>query len=300
MSHPHALDLSLDDLLRLAADEDRTELDVTSRSLAAFAAAQGREIGDTAFGIRAKSPGVFAGRAWLERVAARAGWTLSFARSDGEELVAGDLVTSGTAPWEGLLGFERLGLNLLQHLSGVASATRALVREVDEAWRAHPERERFAAPGVYHTRKTLPLLRDEQIAAVLAGGGRAHRRDLSQRLLAKDNHKELLAQAGLSYADWVRFVIEEQGLGDSLFEADSADEALALAAAGARHLLLDNFEPEAVSRLLPRLPEAVEIEISGGLAAGRLAPYVRPGVHRLSVGSLTHSVRALDLSLELA
>jgi nicotinate-nucleotide pyrophosphorylase (carboxylating) len=289
---------TLDELVRLAADEDFVEADVSCRSLTAYLIAQGCDPERTVdFGIRAKEPGVFSGRPWLNAVAAHAGWTLSFARSDGEWLEAGDLACSGRAAWSRVLGFERLCLNLLQHLSGISTQTRSLVELIEAAWRAHPERGTFKAPGLFHTRKTLPLLRDEQLAAVLAGGGRAHRRDLSSRFMAKDNHKDLLTAAGLAYADWARQVAAETP--QALFEVDSADEALVLADAGVRCLLLDNFSPADVAALLPLLPVDMEIEVSGGLNAASVHAYVMPGVQRLSVGALTHSVRALDLSLEV-
>jgi nicotinate-nucleotide pyrophosphorylase (carboxylating) len=289
---------TLEQLVRFAASEDRVEADATCRSLAAHLRQSGADPErNLDFGIRAKEAGVFAGRLWLEAVSSHAGWRLSFARSDGEELQAGDLVCSARGRWDAVLGYERLCLNFLQHLSGISSQTRRIVDTLQAAWVAHPERARFEVPGLFHTRKTLPLLRDEQLAAVIAGGGRAHRRDLSSRFMAKDNHKDLLIAAGLDYAAWARQVAETTP--DALFEVDSPEEALVLADAGVRCLLLDNFAPQEIAALLPRLPSDIEIEASGGIRPETAAAYVMPGVQRLSVGALTHSVRALDLSLEV-
>ena len=165
-------------------------------------------------------------------------------------------------------------------------------------------------PGLYHTRKTTPMIRDFEIAAVIAGGGKAHRRDLAERILVKENHKQLLAlKEGTSYSEFAAFAMKrsvELKLPEPLFEVETIEEAKALVTVGCRCLMLDNFNPEQIRVVAPELHAMfralhgrdLELEISGGVNEANLAEYVLKGVDRISLGSLTHGVKSLDLSLD--
>lgn len=279
--------LNTENLFQAALEEDAVRFDVTTESLVA----QVGDLGTVRFVVKAKAPGILSGTRWL-RAAESLGkvYDLRFL-AEGQRIGCGDEVLSGRADLKTLLGVERSLLNGLQHLCGIATLTRRVVDRVNA--KAHSFRRK---PHVFHTRKTLPLWRDLQIQAVVAGGGHLHRHDLAQRILFKENHKYLLAKKGKNLRDYI------QGLGDSrataLIEVENETEALEAVACGAQHLLLDNFSPDQIAALLPKLPANLQLEVSGGLNEDNVLDYVMEGVDRLSLGALTHSVKALDLSLD--
>jgi nicotinate-nucleotide pyrophosphorylase (carboxylating) len=193
-------------------------------------------------------------------------------------------------------------LNLLQMLSGVSTQTQSYAKIIDEAYEAWPDddKERFEKPRLYHTRKTLPGLRAFQVYAAVVGGADLHRLHLADRVMLKDNHKQILEAQGLGFVDLVGWARSRPETASDLWliEVDSADEAMRLAAVGVKHLLLDNFSPALVREVLPALRSVESLEVSGGLRLETLADYVIPGVKRLSVGALTHSARSMDISME--
>jgi nicotinate-nucleotide pyrophosphorylase (carboxylating) len=208
-------------------------------------------------------------------------------REDGSRLVAGEpaLVLRGSV--RGLLTAERTALNLLCHLSGIATATAAWVSEVDGTGCA-----------IRDTRKTLPGLRALEKYAVRCGGGVNHRLGLGDAVLIKDNHIVAAGsvvqamQAVRDHAPTLACEVEVDDLGQ-------LDEALA---AGAHEVLLDNFTPEQCARAVARRDELspkTRLESSGGLQLQNARAYAETGVDYLSVGALTHSVVALDLGLDL-
>ncbi|RIJ77471.1 carboxylating nicotinate-nucleotide diphosphorylase [Nakamurella silvestris] len=242
-----------------------------------------------------RQPGVLAGGglavAVFQAVAERsedAEVRVVHAAADGSRLVAGDpaIVLEGTV--RALLTAERTALNLLTHLSGIATATDAWVQAV-------------AGTGarIRDSRKTLPGLRALQKYAVRCGGGVNHRMSLSDAALIKDNH---VAAAG-SVAAAIRAVRElrpDIALEVEVDTLDQLDEALA---AGAELVLLDNFSTAdtlvAVERTRSGHPGA-RLEASGGLTLDRAAEVAGTGVDYLAVGGLTHSAPALDLGLDLS
>jgi nicotinate-nucleotide pyrophosphorylase (carboxylating) len=177
----------------------------------------------------------------------------------------------------------------------VATKTRRFVALVEAVWKRAGGTG--PAPGVYHTRKTSPLFRDLEREAIVSGGGRLHRRDLADSVLFKENHKEVLRGEGLSWADLVT-TLGGARVKTSLIEVENPAEARAVVDAGARLIMLDNFSPSQVRETVAGLPADVTVEVSGGLDFETIVDFVIPGVHRLSVGSLTHSAPSLDLSLD--
>ena len=294
------------ELLAQTLQEDRWEQDVTTSALKDFVGAQLKDR-RLDFSIIAKQDGVFSGGEWVREIAkiADAGdlkvWT------EGAVFQKGDLLVRGSALAERVLSFERSLLNGLARFCAIATQARRLTERVATLAR---ERGLGVVPGLYHTRKTTPMIRDFEIAAVIAGGGKAHRRDLAERILVKENHKQLLAlKEGTSYSEFAAFAMKrsvELKLPEPLFEVETIEEAKALVTVGCRCLMLDNFNPEQIRVVAPELHAMfralhgrdLELEISGGVNEANLADYVLKGVDRISLGSLTHGVKSLDLSLD--
>jgi nicotinate-nucleotide pyrophosphorylase (carboxylating) len=208
---------------------------------------------------------------------------------DGTRVKAGETLATLQAPARAVLALERTSLNLLGHLCGVATSTRAWV-------------DALAGTGaaVRDTRKTMPLLRALEKYAVRCGGGQNHRTGLYDAVLIKDNHVAVAGGVGAAldavYAEHPRGTLTVQVEVDDL---DQLDEALAH---GADHVLLDNFtvpELRAAVRRVRRSHPAVVLEASGGLTLDRAVEVGATGVDLIAVGALTHSTRSLDIGLDV-
>jgi len=211
---------------------------------------------------------------------------------DGQEVPAGTIILEADGSGSSLLKVERVLLNMLSHMSGVATATAELV----EIAKKNGSSARIAC-----TRKTLPGLRYFEKRAVELGGGDTHRLRLDDAVLIKDNHLEL---AG-SITESVRKAKAKVSFTKKIeVEATSPDQAVEAGLAGADIILLDNMTPQDVKKSL-NLLEAKKLrvhlltEVSGGITRENLLSYVKTGVDVISVGSITHSAKAIDMSLEL-
>src|SRR3954464_298488 len=208
--------------------------------------------------------------------------------SDGEEIEAGKVVarTSGFA--DVLLAGERVALNLLQRLSGIATITRKFVRAVEGT-----------NAQIVDTRKTTPGLRMLEKYAVVAGGGRNHRFGLDDGVLIKDNH---IALAG-GVAAAVERAREAVGhLHKIEVEVSTEKDLREAVKSGAAILLLDNLGPEETARLVTlarELSPQVTLESSGGITLENVRAYAEAGVDLISIGALTHSARAMDISFKI-
>ncbi|TMI21439.1 carboxylating nicotinate-nucleotide diphosphorylase [Candidatus Bathyarchaeota archaeon] len=211
---------------------------------------------------------------------------------DGQEVPAGTIVLEVRGSGSALLKVERVLLNLLSHMSGVATATAELVNIA---------KKNGSSTRIACTRKTLPGLRYFEKRAVELGGGDTHRLRLDDAVLIKDNH---LALAG-SITESVRKAKSKVSFTRKVeAEATTPDHAVEAALAGADIVLLDNMTPQEVKksvRLLEarKLRDRLLVEVSGGITRENLAGYVQTGVDVISVGSITHSSNAIDMSLEL-
>jgi nicotinate-nucleotide pyrophosphorylase (carboxylating) len=235
----------------------------------------------------ARESGVLAGlpaaRAVLDEVVGT--YEVLDTRADGDRLAAGDAALTVRAPLRGLLTAERTALNLLCHLSGVATATAAWVDAV-------------AGTGarIRDTRKTLPGLRLLEKYAVRCGGGVNHRLGLGDAVLIKDNHVAAAGSVGAALTT-ARAAAPDLPCEVEVDTLDQLDEVLAL---GAELVLLDNFDVERTREAVRRRGDRPTLlESSGGLVLANARTYAETGVDYLSVGALTHSVRALDLGLDL-
>lgn len=212
--------------------------------------------------------------------------------ADGDRVTVGDVLATVTGPLRSILTGERTALNLVTHLSGVATATRALVDAVEGT-----------GCVVRDTRKTIPGMRLLQKAAVAAGGGVNHRLGLSDALLVKDNH---VAAAGSVTAAVAAALAGAEGRHVQV-EVDSLAELDEAIAAGARDVLLDNLDPEATRQAVERCRawgdergERVLLESSGTIRHDTVRAYAEAGIDRVAVGAITHSAPQLDLALDVA
>jgi nicotinate-nucleotide pyrophosphorylase (carboxylating) len=214
--------------------------------------------------------------------------TLRLLSNDGDRLEAGDALAEIVGPARGILAIERLSLNLLGHLSGVATLTRAWVDAIS-----------LTSARVRDTRKTTPGLRDLEKYAVRCGGGVNHRRGLDDAVLIKDNHVASAGGVGAAL-DRVHAAYPDGQLVVQV-EVDDATQLEEALDHGATQILLDNFTEadmvSAVARVRERAPGVV-LEASGGLRLDRAEQVARTGVDYLAVGALTHSARSLDIGLD--
>jgi len=258
-------------LLRAALDEDVGPGDVTSALL----------VGDGARGrgrIRAKAHGVLAGVPVAAEVLRLCGASIERAMEDGSTVAPGDEVMVFTGPARGLLAGERTALNFLCHLGGVATLTAKFVAAAGRA-------------AVLDTRKTTPGLRYLEKYAVVCGGGRNHRFALYDAVLVKENHLAF----GADLAD--ALARRPEGM-PAIVEAESLEEFERAREAGADVVMVDEFTPEQVRELAARTDRPL-LEVSGGITLDSIRAYAEAGVDRISIGALTHSAPALDLSMRV-
>ncbi len=278
---------AVDALVRAALDEDRGPGDVTSRAcVPAGARARAR--------LLAKAPGRLAGIDVFLRTfeLCDPAVVVEHRAQDGDVFARGDELARLVGSARSLLLAERTALNFVQRLSGIATRTAQYVERA--AGRAR----------ILDTRKTTPGLRVLEKWAVACGGGENHRFGLFDEAMIKNNHVDLSA-GGL--ADALRAV--RAAVGPSVrvtAEARTRDEALVAAEGGADVVMLDNMSVQELARLCPEVRAAaraaghvVEIEASGGIGLDDVDRVAACGVDRISVGALTHSAPALDLSLRL-
>lgn len=233
--------------------------------------------------VVSRGDGVLAGRAAAEEVLRQTGVSGDWRADDGDRLAPGTVVVEIEGPARAVLTAERTLLNLLCHLSGIASLTAEYVAACGDV-------------QVLDTRKTTPGLRCLEKAAVRAGGGVNHRMGLHDRVLVKDNH---LALAGAGLIDAVaRARREMPGVLVEVEADDLAGVRLALEA-GADWILLDNMTPNQMRAAVAVAGGRARLEASGGMTLDGARAAAATGVDAVSVGALTHSAPALDLGLDI-
>jgi nicotinate-nucleotide pyrophosphorylase (carboxylating) len=271
---------ALDGVIDRALAEDAGNGDPTTD---ATIPAELRAIADVVY----REPGVVCGLAValevVQRLDPSAGMDVLLA--DGEVVAAAPVTVArieGSA--RALLTGERTALNLLQRMSGIATATRRYVSAVEGT-----------GVAILDTRKTAPGLRELDKRAVVCGGGSNHRGDLGAAVLIKDNHIAVAGDVGeaVRAARAAYPHLHVQAEADTLAQLDAA------IAAGADSVLLDNMGVSDLRAAVARTAGRTRLEASGGITLDTVRPIAETGVDAISVGALTHSVRALDISLEV-
>ncbi|WP_228000820.1 carboxylating nicotinate-nucleotide diphosphorylase [Nocardia australiensis] len=272
-------------LIRTALDEDlRYGADVTTAATVPADAVVKASVVSRQSGTVA---GLDVGLLVLDEVIGVGNYEITDRVADGTRVRPGQSVLGLVAPTRGLLTAERTMLNLVCHLSGIATATSAWVDEVSGT-----------ACRIRDSRKTLPGLRALQKYAVRVGGGVNHRMGLGDAALIKDNH---VVAAG-SVVEALRAVRELAPAIDCEVEVDSLEQLDAVLAENVELVLLDNFplwQTQAAVQRRDSMAPQTKLESSGGLRLADAADYARTGVDYLAVGALTHSVRVLDLGLDM-
>lgn len=272
--------LYIDKIIREALTEDINYIDITSDNLIS------PDSRSTAH-FMAKDSGVLCGIDIALRVFELLDSSFEFEvlLKDGDAVKKGDIIAKISGPTQSILKGERTALNILQHLSGISTATYRAVEAV-----------KGTRASITDTRKTLPGLRALQKYAVVTGGGQNHRFNLSDCAMIKDNHidacgsitdavKTLKGKIGHT----VKIEVEARTLAD-------VEEALQC---GADIIMLDNMDTETMRKAVELTGGKVPLEASGGVTLENLRTVAETGVDIISMGALTHSVKALDISLKI-
>jgi nicotinate-nucleotide pyrophosphorylase (carboxylating) len=237
-----------------------------------------------------RTEGVLAGTAYADAVATACNCRITWNVGEGARVNAGAVAGLVRGDLGLILRAERPILNLLQRATGIATLTRRFV-DLLQGTKCR----------VLHTRKTAPGLRIFDLNAVLAGGGALHRTDLADVVMVKDNHWKALNRQGVSLEHAARLA-RSRGATRIYVEVEIEHQVKLACAAGADRLLIDNQSPDTVSRwgaLARSLKPGIEIEATGGLTLANARSYAEAGADFISIGALTHSVAAADISLEI-
>ncbi len=279
------IDTYLDRLIDLALDEDLGAAgDITTDALV-----DGKKKGKAE--LWAKEEMILSGLTAFERVFQRVdpSVTVRFSVADGDEITKKERIAKLEGPLRSLLIGERTALNIVQRMSGIATATAEAVAQIESV--------KGSKLKLLDTRKTSPGLRALSKQAVRHGGGHNHRFGLFDGVLIKDNH---IAAVGGSVGEAIKRAKERYGrltvIEAEVTELPQLEEAIR---AGAHIVMLDNMNDEQIREAVVLAKDRVELEVSGGITAERLVRLAKLGVTYVSMGALTHSARAMDLSLEI-
>ena len=275
----------IEPIVRMALAEDAPWGDITSESLipeGALATAS----------LIAREPGVFSGGEVFSAAMRLTDHRIRVAElvEDGARFETGAALAEVTGPARAVLRAERVGLNFVQRMSGIATLTARYVTETAGT-----------AARIVDTRKTTPGLRAFERHAVRSGGGFNHRFSLSDAVMAKDNHLAVLTAGGRDLTEALREVRARLGHTVHLeVEVDRLDQIESVLAAGVDTIMLDNFNLEQLREGVALIAGRALIEASGSVNVDSVGAIARTGVDIISVGALTHSVRSLDLGLDIA
>ncbi|MFA5317773.1 MAG: carboxylating nicotinate-nucleotide diphosphorylase [Dehalococcoidales bacterium] len=271
-------------ILEIALAEDTASGDVTSQVLIPIGL-EGQAM------VLVKAQGVMAGIEVLRSLFLMADPSLEVVVlvEDGQPIAPGDIVATVSGRVTSILKAERVALNFIQRLSGIASQTADFVARVSGSQAI-----------IVDTRKTTPGLRWLEKYAVRSGGGQNHRFHMGDGILIKDNHLAALRSIGMSLGEIVTKARSGAPPGLSVeVEVTSFEEAREALAAGADTIMLDNMPPDEMRPIVAFVAGRARLEASGGIRLENVREIAATGVDIISIGALTHSVKALDISLEL-
>ncbi len=274
----------VDNVISMALAEDLGRGDITSNLLIP------PKLQGTAT-ILAKAKGILAGGIVAKEVFRHVdpALTVEMLIKDGAEIKPGDIIGTVSGNVSRILRAERVVLNFLQRLSGIASQTALYVAQI-----------RGLGVEIADTRKTSPGMRLLEKYAVRLGGGYNHRFDLSDAILIKDNHLVALRALGITLQDAVSKARQNAPPGVTVeVEVTNADEVLAAAEVGADVIMLDNMTPDEMNYAVDIIGGRAEVEASGGVNLDNVRQAALARVNIISIGALTHSSKSLDISLEL-
>lgn len=214
---------------------------------------------------------------------------------NGDDVPKGAIICDLKGYVRGLLGAERVALNFLQHLSGIATITRRFVKKIEEAFKEEGFSE--VKCWLLDTRKTMPLMRALEKEAVRHGGGKNHRFGLFDGVLIKENH---IVAAGGSVREAIRRVRSStHHLLKVEVEVESIEQLKEAIEAGADVVLLDNFHPDELKEAVTLCKGVIPCEISGGVNLDNIKLFAKMGADFISTGAITHSAPAVDISMKL-
>ncbi len=284
MNKPQPSEEQVNNIIDLALAEDISHGDVTSEALIP-PELQGKA------SLLVKAKGVVAGGEVARKVFLRVDPSLQVKvlTKDGTKVKPGDVVATIFGSVASILKAERVALNFLNRLSGIASQTAQYVAKTQDL-----------PVIITDTRKTTPGLRLLEKYAVRAGGGQNHRLHLGDGILIKDNHLAALRALGMSLKEIIAKAKQNAPKGLAVeVEVNTAEEALDAVDAGVDIIMLDNMSPDEMSHVVSLVPGQVKVEASGGITLANVRATATAGVNIISIGALTHSPKALDISLEL-
>jgi nicotinate-nucleotide pyrophosphorylase (carboxylating) len=269
--------IKLKSMLEEFLKEDLGDGDLSSESVFA-------ESDQGSFYLMVKEDGVFCGRAVIETVflLLDPSAAAEVHVEDGDEVKEGQLIAKVSGSMRTLLQGERVVLNLIQRMSGIATSVKRAVRQV-----------KGSGVRICDTRKTTPGLRMLEKYAVRTGGGFNHRMGLYDAVMLKDNH--------ISFAGSIAAAVKKakQHCGHTVkieVEIESEEALIEAVESGADIIMFDNCSPRQIREWLPLVPASVNTEASGGITEENLSDYASTGVGYISLGYLTHSVKSLDIS----
>jgi nicotinate-nucleotide pyrophosphorylase (carboxylating) len=274
----------IDRAVAAALEEDAPWGDITSEMLIPQTATARAD-------LIAREPGVFSGGDVFTAAfrLTDPAIDVQLAVQDGDAFEKGAVLAVVSGPARGVLTAERIGLNFVQRMSGIATLTARYVAEV-----AH------TGARIADTRKTTPGLRAFERHAVVNGGGHNHRYSLSDAVMAKDNHLAVLAEKGVSVTAALQGAIARLSHTTHVeVEVDRLDQIEAVLAAGIGTIMLDNFSLDDLRRGVEQVAGRATVEASGGVSLDTVRAIAETGVDVISVGALTHSAPALDLGLDV-
>jgi len=279
-----SFEAQIDHIIDLALAEDLSHGDVTSEALIP-SELQGK------VSILVKAEGILAGGEVAKKVFLKVDPALKVEVliKDGSKIKSGDIAATIVGRVVSILKAERVILNFLQRLSGIATQTAQYIAKTHGA-----------GIKITDTRKTTPGLRLLEKYAVRMGGGQNHRFHLGDGILIKDNHLVALRALGMSLKDIVTKAKQNTPRGLKVeVEVNTTREALDAVEAGADIIMLDNMGLDEMRHVASLIPSQIKIEASGGITLANVQTVAETGVNLISVGALTHSSKALDISLEL-